>query len=58
MVEDPEDHDVDETPARAEIIMAQRKEVVAGKPMVAGRIELEMLPSGKRLHNYGKIHHF
>lgn len=32
VVEDPEDNDVDETPA-CQIIMAQRKEVVAGKPM-------------------------
>ena len=23
-----------------------------------GRILVNMLPSGKRLHNYGKIHHF
>lgn len=42
VVEDPEDNDVDETPA-CQIIMAQRKEVVAGKPMAAGRIEVEML---------------
>ena len=29
-----------------------------GQIKVFGRINTDSLPSGKRLHNYGKIHHF